>query len=85
LFQSTWLDQHGNEVGFDSRHKVTQVKTPNPGAGPFDTIVRRNADVNISGIGSEEVVPIEIVWLSLKSVDPIDIGQPFGLVTFMLA
>jgi hypothetical protein len=70
------LDRHGNEVGPDSRHKVSQILRPD--VTPFDTIVRRKAGVDISGVGSEADVPIEIVWLSLMSVNPIDIG--FGLV-----
>ena len=77
LFQVTWLDQHGNVVGPDSVHKVTQVITPNPSAGPFDTIVRRKVDASITGVGGETTIPIEIVWLSLKSSAPIDIGLPF--------
>ncbi|MBI1928318.1 PEP-CTERM sorting domain-containing protein [Candidatus Poribacteria bacterium] len=72
LFQVDWFDRHGNQVDRNSVHKVTQVKKPRPDLGPFDTIVKRKADVNIIGVDSEATVPIEIIWLSLMSVEPKD-------------
>jgi len=73
-----WLDQHGTAVGPDSRHKVSQVVLEHEEPVPyFDTIVSRNASVDISGIGAEATIPIEIQWLSLRSLDPVDIGLPF--------
>jgi hypothetical protein len=76
LFQVTWFDEHGNQVTSDSEHKVKQVKRVRPGVDPFDTIVRRKADATVGSVGDEQQVPIEIEWLSLRSVDPIDIGLP---------
>lgn len=71
-FTVTWLNQHGAEVDYKSIHKVTQIITPNPCAGPFDTIVLRKEDVNIDGAGDTATTPIEIIWLSLKSKNPIN-------------
>jgi hypothetical protein len=53
---------------------VTQVTNIIWGDTPFDTIVKRNDDVSISGLGAQEDVPIEMLWLSLVSVDPVSIG-----------
>ena len=64
----TWLDQHGNVVGPDSMHKVRQVIIP------FDTIVQRNTDINITGVGGTAAASIEILWLSLRSKNPINVG-----------
>lgn len=77
-FQVTWLDPHGTVVGPESQHKVTQVTEPVWGdvISPFDTVIRRKAGADISGVGGEATIPIEIVWLSLKSTAPIDIGLP---------
>jgi hypothetical protein len=77
-FQVTWFDPHGTVVGPESHHKVTQVTEPVWGdvISPFDTVIRRKAGADISGVGGEAVIPIEITWLSLKSVAPIDIGFP---------
>jgi len=77
-FQVTWHDPHGTVVGPESHHAVTQVVEPVWGdvISPFDTVVRRKADADISGVGGEATIPIEIAWLSLKSANPIDIGLP---------
>ena len=70
-----WLDPHGTAVAPDSKHKVSQLTLEHEEPVPyFDTIVSRKASVDISGVGGSAVIPIEIVWLSLKSTAPIDIG-----------
>ena len=46
--------------------------------GPTDTIVRRNGSVNLPGPGSSASVPIEIVALSLQSVQPITVNYSSG-------
>lgn len=65
-----WVDQHGNVVGPDSRHKVGQLLVPED-THTADTVVRRNDDAVFNGLGDAPTVDIEIVALSLKSVDPI--------------
>ncbi|MBL8473250.1 MAG: hypothetical protein KF778_14420 [Rhodocyclaceae bacterium] len=57
----------------DSVHKVSNVQVPDPILINFDTVVRRPNDADLTG-GGITPVEIEIVWLSLKSVAPIDIG-----------
>jgi len=69
LFQVTWVDEHGNNVGPSSAHKVQQVITPNPLLGPYDTIVQRTDAVPINGMGATATTAIQIRWLSLRS-DP---------------
>jgi hypothetical protein len=47
----------------------------NPGVlGTTDTIVQRRADAILPGVGSTTTVPIELVQLSLVSVNPVTIG-----------
>jgi hypothetical protein len=76
-----WLDQHGTTVGPDSKHKVSQLTLAHEEPVPyFDTVVSRNTSVDISGVGGSAIIPIEIIWLSLKSAAPIDIGLPVGPV-----
>jgi hypothetical protein len=74
-----WRDQHGNVVGPESKHKVSQLILEHEELVPyFDTIVSRNAALDITGVGASVVIPIEIVWLSLKSIEPIiDVRIPF--------
>jgi len=58
-------------------HAVTQVKTPNPLVGPYDTIIQRTTDISLSGVGTQQDVGLKILWLSLKSVAPITLpGTP---------
>ena len=53
----------------------------NPGLAPpenvdlglTDTIIRRNGDIDLTGPGDTETVPVEIVALSLVSVEPITV------------
>ncbi len=75
-FRVTWLDPHGTVVGPDSKHKVTQLVEPILGVWPFDTVIERKSAADIAGVGDETTIPIEIVWLSLKSVQPVDLGDP---------
>ncbi len=64
-----WVDPHGNTVGPDSIHKVNQVLVPDN--TPYDTVVRRLDDATFNGTSETQNVDIEIVALSLKSVEPI--------------
>lgn len=48
-------------------------KPLSPGAGDADTLVQRVNFLDLPNLGSIATVPIEIVGLNLKSVDPIDI------------
>jgi len=65
-----WVDTHGNAVGPDSVHKVNQILVPE-NTGKADTVVRRNDDAIFNGVGDAPTIDIEIVALSLQSVDPI--------------
>ncbi len=49
-----------------------------PITAPVDTIVRRHAPLNLDGPGSIDTVPIEIVALSLQSVQPITVTYGGG-------
>ena len=75
FFTTKWVDQHGNEVGPDSVHKVNQVQEPTclPFPCNFDTVVRRTGDATFNGVGETQEVPIEIVALSLMSINPIEV------------
>lgn len=44
--------------------------------GPTDTIIRRNAPLNFPGCGGTDVIPIELVALSLVSCEPIVVRYP---------
>lgn len=46
-----------------------------------DTIVLRTADLSFDSIGDVRSIPIELVALSLRSVEPIEIGYGAGQVT----
>ncbi len=50
---------------------------PFAGLGMTDTIVKRSAQATLLGIGDFEMIPIELVALSLHSVAPINIGGTF--------
>jgi len=52
---------------------------PLPGLGQYDTIVRRNADTAPLNITDSDTVPIEIVALSLQSIDPITVTFNGGM------
>lgn len=84
-FRVTWLDPHGTVVGPDSKHKVKQLVEPILGVWPFDTVIARKSAADIAGVGDETTIPIEIVWLSLKSVQPVDLGDPAHTVVDVYA
>lgn len=66
-----WVDQHGNPVEPDDIHAVQQVPVP---SDPFDTCVERLQDAMFpGGVGTPETIDIEIVALSLRSVNPITV------------
>lgn len=46
---------------------------PLPGLGDTDTIIERKGDGNVPNVGDSDVIDIEIVALSLRSVDPIQV------------
>lgn len=70
IFRTKWLDPHGNEVGPNSAHKVQQVLEP---IDPFDTIIQRKDSATLANAGDSTEVEIEIIWLSLVSIDPIKV------------
>lgn len=78
-FRTEWLDPHGTVVGPDSHHKVKQVIVREEIVlGDFDTVVRRPAPAVTGATGTTADVPIEIEWLSLKSVAPVPVpALPF--------
>jgi len=39
-----------------------------------DTIVQRLSDANVDNVGESDTIPIELVALSLRSIDPVDLG-----------
>lgn len=47
------------------------------GPGNTDTIVQRKADAILPGAGSTGIIPIELVQLSLQSVDPVFVIDSF--------
>ena len=65
-----WVDPHGNVVGPDSVHAVGQQLVP-LNTHIYDTVVRRNDDAVFNAVADAPTVDIEIVALSLQSVDPI--------------
>ena len=75
-----WLDEHGNRVGPQSAHKVSQTVLRVEPEEPynFDTIVERLDGARFSNPGEAADVPIELVWLSLKSCDPITVSYDTG-------
>lgn len=72
IYRTTWLDTHGNEVGPHSLHKVRQIdELVEP--FDFDTIVHRTGPATLTNVGDTADIPIEIVWLSLMSTEPIQV------------
>ena len=75
-----WVDQHGNPVEPGDLHAVQQVPVP---GDPFDTCVERLQDATFpGGVGTAETIDIEIVALSLRSVNPITVtygAEPVSL------
>ena len=55
-------------------HAVDFRTILNPGAGGFDTIVHRTADVTINGVGATATVPLEMRYLSLRNTNGIIIN-----------
>lgn len=47
------------------------------GPGNTDTIVQRQADAILPTVGSSDTIPIEMVALSLQSIDPVNVGGSF--------
>jgi len=70
-----FVDPHGNIVGPDSVHAVgVNVKNIDELVPfNFDTVVRRNSPVVFTDPGDPKPVPIEMTWLSLRSVAPIEV------------
>jgi hypothetical protein len=67
-FTTAWVDRHGNEIGSDSVHAVSQVTNRSEIIdNKFDTVVHRANPVTLGGVGQEKNVSLEIIWLSLKS------------------
>jgi hypothetical protein len=71
-YTTTWLDRHGTPVAPNDKHAVSQQSQP-AGVEPIDTIVCRTAAVCFTAIGNPETVPIELVELSLVSMNPITV------------
>ena len=75
----TWLDPHGTPVPSDSRHAVSQQVTRTTS---IDTCIRRTVAANVGETGTALDVAIELVKLSLKSVEPLTVtyggGPPGG-------
>lgn len=70
----TFVDVHGDPVPAGSIHAVSQVpfQAPTP-----DTCVRRKQDATFpGGVGVPETIPIELIELSLVSVNPITVNCP---------
>ncbi len=55
-----------------------QPLSPSSPLGVTDTIVQRQGTINLGGLGSSTSVPIEIVALSLQSVQPITVNYTSG-------
>ncbi len=72
-FEMTWVDMHGVMVGPNDAHKVRKVDGP-PYSTEVDTCVRRTQDVNFSGTGIPETIEIELIALSLKSIQPLPVA-----------
>jgi hypothetical protein len=72
LYQQVWLNQHGTPVAPNDKHAVGQQTLP-AGIEPIDTIVCRPVATSFSGLGVPESVPIQLVELSLISVNPLTV------------
>lgn len=64
-----WVDMHGNPVMPGDMHAVGQALVPDP----IDTCVRRLSDVPLGAPNTPAPVQVEIVELSLVSVNPIQV------------
>lgn len=70
-----WVDRHGSPVAADSAHAVSQVTTPTT---TVDTCIRRKTRAQFNR-GQAVKVDIELVALSLQSIDPLEVtyrGEP---------
>lgn len=70
-----WVDRHGSPVAADSAHAVDQVVDLST---PVDTCIRRKTRARFNR-GQATHVDIELVALSLQSIDPLEVtyrGQP---------
>lgn len=84
LVVTTSWDQHGNVVSPPSRHSVNTITIIDDDLTGIDTIVHRTGGATLTGIGSSAMVPIEIVYLSLKSVAPLTVpGIPFPVDAYV--
>jgi len=66
----TWVDRHGSPVAGDSAHRVKQVASTST---QIDTCIRRTKSAKFENTGAAVKVDIELVALSLKSVDPLEV------------
>jgi hypothetical protein len=73
-FQVAWPDPLASAVAPDFTLKITDLVAPIGGSWPFCMAVERKADATLNGVGDEAIIPIEIIWLSLKSIDPVTVG-----------
>jgi hypothetical protein len=76
VFETIWVDQHGTPVSPDDVHKVGQVHVatyPN-----IDSVVCRPGATPVPPVGGSAPVPIELVELSLVSVNPITVTYNGG-------
>jgi uncharacterized repeat protein (TIGR01451 family) len=71
-----WEDEHGNQVGPDSAHRVNQTLVYD--STPYDTVVRRLDAATFNGPNETQSVGIQIVGLSLKTVRPITVTYGAG-------
>jgi hypothetical protein len=70
----TWLDPHGNQTR-DMRHAVKQVVDETT---KVDTCIRRKTNAKFKGKGVAQKVDIQLVALSLKSVEPLKVSYKDG-------
>ena len=70
----TWLDRHGTAVK-DTIHAVKQVVDETT---KVDTCIRRKTNARFKGKGAAEKVDIQLVALSLKSVEPLKVSYKGG-------
>jgi hypothetical protein len=70
----TWLDPHGN-VTRDMRHAVKQVVDQTT---KVDTCVHRKTNANFKGRGVAQKVDIQLVALSLQSIEPLKVTYTNG-------
>ena len=70
----TWLDRHGT-AGKETIHSVKQVVDETT---KVDTCIRRTKDAKFKGRGAAEKVDIQLVALSLKSIEPLKVSYKDG-------